>query len=228
MALDGTYAGLKASIADFLNRTDLTEAIPDFIVLAEAQMARRFVSRARDGMPIPRRLVQRVDVSLTQGTEYFPVPDDFQGSLELILQSDPIIELAFLETSALQREKKRALWTGAPRWYGVVGGQFQLYPVADQAYSAEQTYIGRALALSDANPGNWVLSDYPDAYLYGALTAAAPYLKDDDRVTMWGTLFSTAVDDICNADPMPTDKSLLRSDVPRGRHRGGWNIQSDC
>ena len=66
MALDGTYAGLQASIADFLNRTDLAAAIPDFIVLAEAQMARRFVSRATGGMPIPRRLVQRAEVSVHQ------------------------------------------------------------------------------------------------------------------------------------------------------------------
>ena len=30
-----TYDELKASIADFLNRSDLTNAIPDFISLAE-------------------------------------------------------------------------------------------------------------------------------------------------------------------------------------------------
>jgi len=31
-----TYTELKASIADWLNRSDLTAAIPDFISLAEA------------------------------------------------------------------------------------------------------------------------------------------------------------------------------------------------
>jgi len=35
MAL-GTYAQLKTSIADWLNRSDLTSAIADFITLAEA------------------------------------------------------------------------------------------------------------------------------------------------------------------------------------------------
>ena len=34
------YTGLKASIADFLNRDDLTAVIPDFITLAEAQINR--------------------------------------------------------------------------------------------------------------------------------------------------------------------------------------------
>ena len=40
MALD-TYTGLKASIADWLNRPDLTAVIPDFIVLCEAEAKRR-------------------------------------------------------------------------------------------------------------------------------------------------------------------------------------------
>ena len=39
MAL-ATYSDLKASIADFLNRDDLTAVIPDFIKLAEAQFKR--------------------------------------------------------------------------------------------------------------------------------------------------------------------------------------------
>jgi hypothetical protein len=55
--LDGTYAGVEESIAGFLNRTDLTARIPDFIVLAEAQMQRRFVSRVKQGLSIPRRLM---------------------------------------------------------------------------------------------------------------------------------------------------------------------------
>ena len=39
MALS-TYDELKASIADFLNRDDLTSVIPDFIKLAETGMNR--------------------------------------------------------------------------------------------------------------------------------------------------------------------------------------------
>ena len=34
------YSELKSSIADFLNRDDLTSVIPTFISLAEAQFAR--------------------------------------------------------------------------------------------------------------------------------------------------------------------------------------------
>lgn len=220
--LDDTYSGLQASVADFLNRADLAATIPDFIVLAEAQMARRFVSRSNQGMPIPRRLVTRVDVSLSLNAQYADAPADFQGPISLTLPLSPIRELDYLDSENLQRQRTLnvtvfspyGVVTG-PRYYSVVGEELEVWPVADQAYTAELTYIARVSALSDAAPTNWILAAYPDAYLYGALTASAPYLKDDSRVQVWGTLFTAAIDDICNADPMPTDKAILRTDVPR-------------
>jgi hypothetical protein len=230
MALDGSYDGLKTSIADFLNRTDLAAAIPDFIRLAEAQMTRRLAGRARQGLPIPRRLIQRTTAGIVQGTEYVSVPSDFHGPIDFVLQGSPEIVLDYLDTTNLQQEKQRALVRGAPRWYAVVGGSFQLYPVTDQAYTWELTYIARVPTLSSINIGNWILTDYPDAYLYGALVQSAPYLKDDVRAATWGTLFTAALDDICSADPMPGDQSRLRTELPRltrAGSRGGYDITTD-
>lgn len=230
MSLDGTFIGLKASIADFLNRSDLTASIPDFIVLAEGQMARRFVGRRRMGLPIPRRLILRSDASFAISDEYVAVPADIHGPIDLLLTDTDsnILELDYLEKVNLDHEKKRAFWTGAPKFYTIVGTELQIYPVADRAYTAELTYIKRLAAASTAT--NWILQDYPDAYLYGALTASAPYLKDDGRATVWGTLFTAAVDDICNADPMPTDKSKLRTEIAtiqRLTRSGSYNINTD-
>lgn len=228
--LDGTYAGLKASIADFLNRSDLTSTIPDFIVIAEAQMARRFVGRQREGKPIPRRLILRSDASFTLAAEYVAVPTDFFGPLilELTGADGTLIEMDYLDPVNLDHEKKRAYWVGNPKFYTVINGELKIYPVADQAYTGEMTYVKRLAAASTAT--NFILTDYPDAYLYGALTASAPYLKDDGRVTVWGTLFQAAIDDICMADPMPSDKSKLRTEVAllqRYTRSGSYNINTD-
>jgi len=213
MALDGSYDGLKAVIADFLNRADLAAVIPDFITLAEAQMTRRLVGRQNHGLPIPRRLIGRSDADLLAGTEFVAVPGDFHGPVEFVLQENPEIVLDYLDPTTFQQWRRARALTGAPAYYTVVGGEFQLCPVADKAYTAELTYVRRFPALSGST-SNWILSDYPDAYLYGALVQAAPYLKDDGRVATWGSLFTTALDDICNADPMPTDKSILRTEIP--------------
>ena len=43
---------------------------------------------------------------------------------------------------------------------------------------------------------NWVLTNYPDAYLYGSLIHSAPYLQDDARMASWAALYEKAIGDI--------------------------------
>lgn len=239
MSLDGTFIGLKASIADFLNRTDLTTTIPDFIVLAEAQMHRRLIGRQRQGFPVPRRLILRSDASFVTDDEYVAVPTDIAGpiNLQLTASDGTILDLDYLEPVNLQAMKSAAFangdtgsipFPGWPVYYTVIGSELQIFPVADKAYTGELTYIKRLAAASGAT--NWILTDHPDAYLYGALVQSAPYLKDDPRITVWGTLFTAALDDICNSDPMPSDKSTLRTEIAliqRLSRSGGYNINTD-
>jgi len=225
MALDGSYDGLKASVADFLNRDDLTSVIPDFIALAEAQMTRRFAGRAGQGLPVPRRLIIRTDIAIAMGTEYVPAPSDMHGPIDFVLGGNVVLD--YLDSTNLNQEKRRARVTGSPRWYALVGSNLELYPVADQDYASELTYIARVPALGASNASNWILTDYPDAYLYGALVQSAPYLRDDARATTWGTLFSAALDDICNADPVPGEQSRLQAHLPLGWRGGRYDINID-
>ena len=51
-----------------------------------------------------------------------------------------------------------------------------------------------------------------------------------DRSAIHKPLFTAALDDICNADPMPTDKSILRTEIPILTRQGrtpGFDINSD-
>jgi hypothetical protein len=50
--------------------------------------------------------------------------------------------------------------------------------------------------LSASQTTNWLLGDAPDAYLYGSLMQAAPYLGEDERVAIWSSLYAKAVADI--------------------------------
>jgi hypothetical protein len=45
-----------------------------------------------------------------------------------------------------------------------------------------------------------LLTAAPDVYLYGALLQAAPYLKDDARISTWATLYTSAMEDLQVAD----------------------------
>jgi hypothetical protein len=78
----------------------------------------------------------------------------------------------------------------------MTGAQFELYPVPDDIYTGELLYFAKIPALSDAATTNWLLTDSPDAYLYGALVHSAPYLKDDARIQVWAALYQSAIDNL--------------------------------
>ena len=84
MALS-TYAQLQTSIGDWLNRSDLTATIPDFIALAEAQIERTLRTR---------QMIVRD--TLTFSTEYGSIPADFLETKSLKLTStNPPTPLSF-------------------------------------------------------------------------------------------------------------------------------------
>lgn len=193
MAL-GSYAGLQASIADFLNRTDLTNAIPDFITMAEAQINRRL---AKDG-PV-REMLGRSDATIT--AEFIAVPTDFMGIKSIILTGSRYA-LEFIEPENITEYKTRySTQDGDPRVYSIVGGQFQFWPWSGTgSYPAEIAYWKRLSALSSTNTSNWLLATHPDVYLYTALIQSGPYLKDDARLQMWASLSTQLLDDLVQAD----------------------------
>lgn len=194
MAMDGTFSGLKASIADFLNRSDIIASVPDFITLAEGQIARRLV---KDG-PV-RQMMGRSDTTIN--AEYIPVPSDFMGARAIYL-SPNYLPLAFISPEEIvSRKTLYPNQSGDPQAFSVVGGEFQFWPWAGTgSFSGELTYWKRFAPLSDAAPTNWLLSEHPDIYLYTSLIQSAPYLKDDARLQIWGTLAETAIADLVGAD----------------------------
>ena len=62
-----TYSELKTSVANYLNRDDLTSVIPDFITLTENRLNRELRIRAN---------VARAQTTTTSGTAFYDLPDD--------------------------------------------------------------------------------------------------------------------------------------------------------
>jgi hypothetical protein len=185
-----TYTELKTSIGDWLNRSDLTTAIPDFISLAEAQIERTLRTR---------QMIVRANASFD--AQYGAVPADFLETKSLKLTStNPETPLQFLSIDALDNEMTKYTASGKPKFFGVVGGQFRIVPTPDSNYTTELTYYAKLTKLSSSVASNWLLSSSPDIYLYGALLQAAPYLQDDARIQTWATLYERALNDLQTAD----------------------------
>jgi hypothetical protein len=185
MALN-SYSALKSSIADWLNRDDLTSVIPDFISLAEAQLERR--------LPTQKTLTR---LSVTLNSQFYTLPTDFISARSLVLTSTaPVQPLTFLTEDELDSKKYVYRTSGKPLYFTLIGNQAELLPIPDTSYTGELTYYTTIAKLSDSNTSNWILERHPDVYLYGSLLQAAPYLRDDERIATWGSIFETAVNDM--------------------------------
>jgi hypothetical protein len=188
MALS-TYAELKSSVADWLNRSDLTTAIPDFISLAEAQMERKLRTR---------QMISRA--TATVNTEYSALPDDFLEVKSLKLQTNPVTPLQFETIDSLDNLQQQYRSASKPRFFSVVGNQIRTVPVPDGSYTTELTYYAKLSKLSTSNTTNWLLTAASDVYLYGTLMQAAPYLKDDGRIAVWSSMYISAIEDLQVSD----------------------------
>lgn len=190
------YSALKAAIADWLNRTDLTAAIPDFVTLAEATL-NKVVRNSR--------MVASAAITLTASSPTAAVPADLLEPIFLRSASAPatVIEPVDIDKIVnLRRFRMSSL--GTPRYYALLGRAVELAPVPLANISATLTYYQVIPALSDAAATNWLLTYDPDLYLYAALMHASPYLKDDRRADVFGNRLVQMIDGLLKANATAT------------------------
>jgi hypothetical protein len=187
MAL-ANYTDLKASVADFLNRSDLTSVIPDFVTMAEADFNRTL--QVRD-------MVKRSRAPIS--SQYVKLPPDFMGMKNIDLLTDPMTPLTYKNLSEIDAARSRNA-TGKPLYYSIVQDNIEFAPVPDGEYTIEVVYYGKIPALSTTNLTNWLLTAHPDAYLYGSLMHSAPYLQSDERIGVWAGKYQQIIEQIMDSD----------------------------
>lgn len=200
MALS-TYSELQTSVSNFLNRDDLTAVIPDFIALAEAQINRDLRHW---------QMQERSTSDLAE--QYLTRPGDWLETIRFSISLNGYRELQYITPTDMQKRRGLASdASGVPQYFTYSQDEIEVYPTPDQTYTAELIYTKKIAALSDSNTSNWLLADAPDVYLYGALMHSAPYLHDDARVTIWASLYKSAVDSLnIRSDQSQYSNTLLR------------------
>tara|TARA_R110002012_G_scaffold129521_1_gene281965 strand:+ start:557 stop:1186 length:630 start_codon:yes stop_codon:yes gene_type:complete len=184
MALSN-YTELKASIADFLNRDDLTAVIPDFITLAESQ-----INRDIRHMKMEARASGQQDA----GDEYMQIPSDWVETIRLHLTGTGTTVVNLISRDAMADKRAGAEdASGTPVAYTHADSQFQFYPTPNATIDFELLYYQKLDALSSSNADNWLLLEAPDVYLYGALIHSAAYLAEDNRVAVWAQMYGAAI-----------------------------------
>lgn len=180
------YATLCTAIADWLNRSDLTTVIPDFVTLAEAEMKRRL-----------RRSSTRTTLSIS--AEETTPPTDMAELREAYLESgSPTRDTPLRNCTPsmlAERRARNAGATGRPTDICHFAGKIVVSPVPDQTYTARIVYFTQLTALT-GTATNAILTEAPDAYLFGSLLQAEPYLEHDERIATWRERFDRAIDQL--------------------------------
>jgi len=188
-----TKAELHTAVANWLNRSDLTDRIPEFISLAEAQLNRLLRTR---------EMLVRSTASATG--QYISIPTDYLEMMNIELTStSPPKRLIYItsDRSDDYREQQNNK-TGTPDYYTIEGDSIQLLPTPDATYTLQLNYYKDITAIAGLTDSgyNWLLTSHPDIYLYGTLLQSAPYLMDPQSIGVWGTMYAQSIQELQLSD----------------------------
>lgn len=201
----GNYSQLKAAVADWLNRDDLSSVIPTFIDLAHARLNRKL--RVSD-------MIARSTANLT--TQYTARPAGFLEMRNIQLNVSTPKPLEYVTPEQLDQERKFGNNTaGEPVYYTMIGDLIEVYPTPDTTYEIELAFYKELTAMTADADYNWLLTKAPDTYLYGALIQSGPYLKDDARALVWLRLHDAALDEL----RMEDERARFGGGTIKMRHR---------
>lgn len=180
-----SYSELQTAVGNWLNRSDLTSYIPDFIMLGERRIYRTLRIRTME-----------TALSSTISSGVIAVPSDYVELKFSYVDGTP--------TQFLQRKKAEFIYekyptrssTAKPKYIAREGSNFIFGPYADSAYTVKGIYYARLSALSGSNTTNWFTTNAPDILLWAALCAAEPFLRNDERLAMWNAQFDASAKSI--------------------------------
>tara|TARA_R110000782_G_scaffold6188_1_gene21197 strand:- start:184 stop:849 length:666 start_codon:yes stop_codon:yes gene_type:complete len=191
-----TYTDLKTSIANWLNRSDLTTEIAgDFIALAEAD----FNAKLRI------RQMEQID-EITINAETVTVPTGFISVRSLyILSGSTKYNVEYITPANLFKTKGSST-SGLPRVYSIESDDatesFRFAPTPDTSYTGYLQYYKAFNNLSDSVASNYILATHPAIYLYGSLYHASNFLGgiDPNQTAQWMNMYSMALERCENND----------------------------
>jgi len=186
-----TFTDLKTSIANYLNRNDLTTVIPDFVTLTENRLNRDLRVRTN---------LTRAETTTTADTAFYNLPNDLIELRNITYdRTSSSYALEYLSPESLSREYGNYT-SGMPRAYTNLGKDIKLGPTPDAAYTININYFKKLNTLSDANTTNLILTEFPELYLFGACLEGAIYLNDTEQLQRFMGLYDKTLTEVRAAE----------------------------
>lgn len=189
MAVIAGYTTLQTAVADYLARSDLTSFLPNFIQNWEERFYRQ-----SDNWGSWMESALNVTITNSLG----PVPADYLGLKTAYIsgQSGPPLKRISLEQ--LYSRYPRVSSNGTPRYISRDGANFVFGPSTSSG-TLVGTYYAKPTVMRNYTTGgadaaaHFLIVNAPDLCLYGSLLEAEPFIKNDQRLPVWGQLYDAAV-----------------------------------
>ena len=203
-----TYDELKTAVANWLDRDDLTDRIPEFISLAEARFNRALRLRSME---------TKQTASTVASQRNYNLPTNYIQMRNFQINATPIVTLSYVTPEIYDR-----LWGGSqggtPSFYTIIGDEIQLGPIPGSVMTLEMLFYKRFDSLSASVATNWLLTNAPDIYLYATMLEAEPFIMNDERVPLWATALQQAISSMQEQD----NKDRHSGSAMRVMNTGGY------
>lgn len=199
-----SYATLQSAVAGMIHRsddTDITDNVPLFIQLAEADL--------NDDLLL-KDMETETTLTATLNQNYVTLPSGFVSPIALWVTVDS--ERTKL-TPVAPQELPYDTSANIPQEWAIDGVNIRFDCPAADTYSMPFRFI-KSSNLSDTNTTNYLLLKRPDVYLYGALKQCALFQHDDTAMVKWGTLYNAAKQRLKAAESRSRGNVPLRTDLP--------------
>lgn len=212
MTAPTNYANLITSIGEYLHRTDLASAAPEWITDAETVM------NYGDGESIEgmRTAAQETITTLTcsAGVQTVALPNDWLETRKLYITifgiRKELIQIPTLPIVQDERSNVQAI----PWGYIITGSNLYLVTIPNANYVLTIDYYAKIGPLATSST-NWLLSMAPDVYRSGAITCGAAWLGASFNPAPWAMRFKKGIDMLASQDMSRFINTTLRSEPAR-------------
>jgi hypothetical protein len=195
MATTMTFTTLQEDVRRYLERGTsyasdpvVFEQIPRLINLAERRIARELKIQG---------FINVVTGTLQTGVSVYAKPDRWRDTVSINIgtgaQNNTRKMLFTRAYEYLLRYWPDRTATSQPLFYADYDYTHWLYaPTPDADYPFEVLYYELPPLLDDVVQTNWLTDYAPQLLLYGTLLEATPFLKNDERIPVWQTMYDRA------------------------------------
>ena len=184
------YTELKTAVANWLDRDDLTDRIPEFIALAEARFNR--VLRLRS-------MEVKYTADTVAGQRNLALPTSYIQMRNFQVNTSPLTTLSYVTPEIYDR-----VWggstTGTPKFYTILANEVSFGPIPASVQEVEMLFYKKFDNLSVTTTTNWLITNAPDIYLYGTMLEAEPFIMNDERVPLWAQALQQGISDLQEQD----------------------------